>query len=87
MSEILETLFGSRARTRVLRFFLLNPEKECRVTEIAKKNMLTPAVVRKEINEIKKIKFIAEHSKKGIKYYQNGKETKIKKEKLYQHFR
>ena len=69
MSEILETLFGSRARTRVLRFFLLNPEKECRVTEIAKKNMLTSEVVRKEINELKKIKFIAEHSKKGIKYY------------------
>ena len=69
MSETLETLFGSRARTRILRFFLLNPEKECRVTEIAKKNMLTPTIVRKGINELKKIKFIAGHSKKGIKYY------------------
>ena len=45
------------------------PEKECRVTEIAKKNMLTSAVVRKEIKELRKIKFITEHSKKGIKYY------------------
>lgn len=69
MPEILETLFGSRARTRILRFFLLNPEKECRVTEIAKKNMLTPAVVRKETKELRKIKFLNEHSKKGIKYY------------------
>lgn len=69
MPEILETLFGSRARTRILRFFLLNPEKEYRVTEIAKKNMLTPAVVRKETKELRKIKFLNEHSKKGIKYF------------------
>jgi hypothetical protein len=69
MSEILEALFGSKARTRILRFFLLNPERECRVTEVAQKNMLAPAVVRKELNDLKKIKFIIEHTKKGVKYY------------------
>ena len=69
MSEILETLFGSKARTRILRFFLLNPDKEYRVTEIAKKNMILSGAVRKEIKELKKIKFLTEHKKKGIKFY------------------
>lgn len=69
MSETLETLFGSKAKTRILRFFLLNPDKECRVMEIAKKNMIASEAVRKEIKELKKIKFLTEHKKKGVKFY------------------
>ena len=69
MSEILETLFGSKAKTRILRFFLLNSEREYSTQEIAKKNMLTLASVRKEVNELKKIKFLLEKTKKGAKYY------------------
>ncbi|KKQ53619.1 MAG: putative transcriptional regulator [Parcubacteria group bacterium GW2011_GWD2_38_11] len=69
MSEILEALFGSKAKTRILRFFLLNCEKEYSVADIAKKNMLAAASVRKEIGELKKIKFLIEKTKKGTKYY------------------
>lgn len=69
MSEILETLFGSKAKTRLLRFFLMNPEKEYGIEEIAKKNMLSSSVVRKEINSLGKIRFISQHSRKGVKYY------------------
>ena len=69
MSEILETLFGSKARTRILRFFLLNSEKEYRVMEIAKKNMLPSGATRKELNELIKIKFLTKHTRKGVKYY------------------
>ncbi|HBI34420.1 MAG TPA: hypothetical protein DEA43_01280 [Candidatus Moranbacteria bacterium] len=69
MSEILEVLFGSKAKTRILRFFLLNSEKEYSVADIAKKNMLATASVRKEIGELKKIKFLVEKTKKGSKYY------------------
>jgi len=69
MSEILETLLGSKAKTRILRFFLINCDKEYSIAEVAKKNMLPPASVRKEINELKKIKFVIEKTKKGSKYY------------------
>jgi biotin operon repressor len=69
MSEILETLFGSKAKTRILRFFLLNSEKEYSAQDIANKNMLAISSVRKEINELKKIKFLVEKVKKGSKYY------------------
>ncbi|MEI7621064.1 MAG: hypothetical protein WCJ51_00855 [Candidatus Moraniibacteriota bacterium] len=69
MSEILEALFGSKARLRVMRFFLLNLENECEADEIARKNMLTLPAVRKEINALKKIGFIKEKNKKGKKVY------------------
>lgn len=69
MSEILDTLFGSKAKTRTLRFFLLNPEGEYTTAEIAQKNMLAAAQVRKELNLLKKIKFVIEKSKKNQKYF------------------
>ncbi len=69
MSEVLEMLFGSKARVRVLRFFLLNSENEYSVEEITKKNMLTSAAVRKEVNSLKKIGFVKEKTKKGVKTY------------------
>jgi hypothetical protein len=69
MSEILESLFGSKAKTRILRFFLLNPEKEYSVQEIALKNMVAVSAVRKETNDLKKVKFLLEHTRKGKKYF------------------
>ncbi|NTW27075.1 MAG: hypothetical protein HGA36_02000 [Candidatus Moranbacteria bacterium] len=69
MSEILESLFGSKTKTRILRFFLLNSEKEYSIADVAMKNMLATAAARKEINELKKIKFLIERTKKGSKYY------------------
>ncbi len=69
MSEVLEMLFGSKTRVRVLRLFLLNPESEYSASEVAKKNMISIASVRKELNALKKISFIKEKSKKGLKTY------------------
>ncbi|HEX8973917.1 MAG TPA: hypothetical protein VF817_00315 [Patescibacteria group bacterium] len=69
MSETLEALFGSKARTRILRFFMLNPEGEYDYQDIAKKNMLSAASVRKELNDLKKIHFVVEKIKKGKKTY------------------
>ncbi|NTV40968.1 MAG: winged helix-turn-helix transcriptional regulator [Candidatus Moranbacteria bacterium] len=69
MSEVFEILFGSKSRVRVLRLFLLNPESEYSVSEIAKKNMISVASVRKELNSLKKINFVKEKTKKGSKTY------------------
>lgn len=74
MSEILETLFGSKAKTRILRFFLLNPDGEHFTSEITQKNMLSAPQVRKELNALKKIKFISEKTKKGEKYFTLNKD-------------
>jgi hypothetical protein len=69
MSTILDVLFGSRAKARLLRFFLQNPGEEFSVTEIAKKNIINKSQVRKELSILKNIKFISERMKKGKKLY------------------
>ncbi|HDZ85646.1 MAG TPA: hypothetical protein ENH35_03820 [Candidatus Moranbacteria bacterium] len=69
MSEVLESLFGSKARARILRFFLLNAGEEYQPAEVAKKNMLKKQETRREINNFKKIKFVVERIKKGKKFY------------------
>lgn len=74
MSEILEVLFGSKVKTRLIRFFLLNPDVEYSVPEIVQKNMVSAPQARKELNKLKKIKFILEKSKKNEKIFLMNKE-------------
>ena len=72
MSEILESLFGSKEKARLLRFFLQNPDQEFVFSEIVRRNMLKSVGVKKEIESLKKIKFILRHSKRGkISYVLN----------------
>lgn len=73
MSAILETLFGSKERARILRFFLQNPDTPYEFSDIKTKNMLQGAKVRKEVDLLEKIGFILKKSKKGKANYQlNG---------------
>jgi len=69
MAEILEFLFGSKTKARMLRFFLMNPEQEFSTKEISEKNMLKSAQARSAISEFKRNRFILERRKNGIKYY------------------
>lgn len=65
MSEILENLFGGRAKTRILRFFLQNPEQEYDLSEISRRNMLKAPLIRKELENLSRIKFLIKRSRKG----------------------
>jgi len=69
MSEILISLFGSKEKTRLLRFFLQNPELEYTLKEIAKRNMIKPKATKRELENLKKIKFVLGRTKKGKKTY------------------
>lgn len=69
MSETLEMLFGSKARTRILRLFLLNPDVEYNIADISRKNMILAGSVRKEVSALIKIKFLMEKTRKGKKVY------------------
>lgn len=66
---MLESLFGSKSRARMLRFFLLNSDQEYSIAEVAKKNMLKVSDAKREIKDFKKIKFIMEKTKKRRKFY------------------
>ncbi len=78
--EVLEILLGSKARARLMRFFILNPEKEYLFSEIVKKNLLKPGEVRKELNSFKKIGFTKEKKRKNKKLYQLNGEFSFYKE-------
>jgi hypothetical protein len=69
MPEILEHLFGSRSRSRMLRFFVLNPGKEIALRDLKAKMNVDGRRVRGDINMLLKIDFIKETSRKKEKYY------------------
>lgn len=69
MSEVLENLFGSREKTRLLRFFLQNPEQEYGTQEVIKRNMLNKLKGKKELENLRKIKFVLERKRKGKNFY------------------
>ncbi len=69
MSEILENLFGSKERARLLRFFLQNPEIPYDSKEIVRRNMLKLAKIRREIEMLNRIKFILKSTQKGKTFY------------------
>jgi len=70
MSEILENLFGSKERARLLRFFLQNPDQAFNLSEIVEKNMLKGTKVRSELHTLLKIKFLKKKSKQNNFFYQ-----------------
>jgi len=69
MSEVLENLFGSKEKMRLLRFFLQNPEQEYHIGEIAKRNMLVAKKMKKELDNLVKIKFALIRTKRGKHSY------------------
>ncbi len=79
-TEVLEILFGSKARARLMRFFILNPKEEYLFSDIVKKNLLKAGDVRRELNTFKKIKFTKEKSKQGKKFYQMNQRFPFYKE-------
>jgi len=69
MSEILENLFGSREKMRVIRFFLLNPEQEYAFREIVSRNMLNTQKTKTELDNFVRLKFILKRIRKGKIFY------------------
>lgn len=69
MPEILEHLFGSRSRSRMLRFFLLNPGKETTLADLKTKMNIDGRRVRADINMLLKIELITQTIRKKDKIY------------------
>ena len=66
---ILESLFGSKARVRLLRFFLLNTDLELTSRQIAEKALLPTSAVRKELNLMEKTGFVKSRKVGGKKVF------------------
>ncbi len=65
MSDIFETLFGSKTRARLLRLFILNPERSYSTEEIAEKAILLRGPLLREVRQLAKVKFVIERTKAG----------------------
>lgn len=68
-AQVLEILFGSKSRARMMRFFILNNSQEYPFADIVSKNLINSSEARKELKAFKKADFIKERTKKGKKYY------------------
>lgn len=66
---IFDTLFGSKARARLIRFFVLNPGAEFTSATVSEKTMIAKSDTTKELVRLERMKFITEHSRKGKKNF------------------
>ena len=70
MSLVLfDTLFGSKARARLIRFFLVNPGTAFSSAEVAEKTLVPRADVARELTRLTKMKLLFERSQKGKKHF------------------
>jgi hypothetical protein len=67
---LFESLFGSRVRARLIRFFILNPETEFTGSDVSEKVMLARPEVGRELQRLKKMGFVHENARKRVKTYQ-----------------
>ena len=56
--KILEQLFDSRARLRLMRLFLLNPQNVFEIKDLVIRTKEKDQIVRKEINILEKTSFV-----------------------------
>lgn len=71
-TQVLEILFGSKSRARMMRFFILNNNQEYSFSDIVSRNILNSTEARKELKAFGKAEFIKERTRKGKKYYQTN---------------
>lgn len=66
---LFDTLFGSKARSRLIRFFLLNPGVDFSAAEVSEKTLVSRPEASRELARLAKMKFITERSRKGRKCF------------------
>lgn len=66
---IFDTLFGSKARARLIRFFLVNPGTEFSASEVVEKTLISRPDVARELARLTKMKLLFERSRKGKKCF------------------
>ncbi len=64
MAGVLEKLFGSSSRIKIIRLFFLNPEILFNPREISRRTKVALPAVRREILLLKKINFVAQKEEK-----------------------
>lgn len=66
---LFDSLFGSKARSRLIRFFLLNPGTEFSAAEVSEKTLVSRPEASRELLRLTKMKLVIEHTRKGKKCF------------------
>ncbi|MCK4636165.1 MAG: hypothetical protein KAT32_04870 [Candidatus Moranbacteria bacterium] len=69
MPEILENIFGSRSQLRLMRFFVLNPNKKLSISELRDRLHIDGRTILSDIRMFSKIGFVKQISRKKQKQY------------------
>lgn len=69
MPEILENIFGSRSRLRLMRLFVLNPGKEYSIGDLRDRMHIDGRTILSDIRMFLKIGFLQQSTRKRQKYY------------------
>jgi len=74
---MLEKLFTSKTRVKLLNLFLLNPETEFYIREIARKTCENTNAIRRELQNLEDIGLLISTKKGNLKYYSTNKKNPI----------
>lgn len=66
---MLEQIISSTARTKILRFFCVNPNEKFFIRELARRLRIQLNSIRRELNNLEDFGFLASEEKDGKKYY------------------
>lgn len=66
---IFDALFGSKARARLIRLFIVNPGVEFTVAEVAERTLIPKADVARELTRLTKMKLAFERSRQSKKCF------------------
>jgi hypothetical protein len=80
--NILETIFGSTAKVKIIKLFLFNPEKTFDPNEVADRTKVSRASARKEIYNLEKIGFVRSKLVSKEFYRQKNREAVSFKKKV-----
>jgi hypothetical protein len=72
MPEIFSQLFESRAKARLIKFFMLNDKREFSQQEIVEKNKMSSVQITKELNRFEKMRMVIVRTKKGKRFFQTN---------------
>ncbi|MDX1608083.1 MAG: hypothetical protein R3251_02645 [Candidatus Spechtbacterales bacterium] len=67
--QVLEKLFDSPAKLRLLKLFLRNPEDKFALKDLRKRTLLQTKSVNKQLKKLLDIKFVKRSKRKGSYYY------------------
>jgi len=74
---MLEKLFTSKTRVKLLTLFLLNPETRLYVREIARKTGENTNAIRRELQNLEDISLLLSEKKGNLKYYSTNKKMPL----------